>query len=354
MSVPQPFALRVSAFAVRVNGTRLEGTVARQISSITVEEHVELPSLFTLELGTSDNLDAEAPWLDDDKLFAIGDEITIQLGYSDSALQPVISGEVTAVEMEYAADGLPRMTVRGYDRRHRLQRGRQVRTFVKKKDSEIAQQIATERGFSPRVVDSKTTHEYIVQANQTELAFLQERARRIHYEVVVEDKVLHFRPVAYDSAPVLRLSIHDDLLEFRAHLSSAGQVSQVKTSGWSVKDKKAIVATASSCPPMGGKASSVDLVRNAFGKAEELVAWEPLETQQEADALASARLAAIALGFVRGEGACPGRTDLRAGRVIEIVGVGKRFSGPYYVTAISHNCGPEGYSTHFTAWRNST
>jgi phage protein D len=353
MSVPAPFAPRVPAFAIRVNGTRLEGTVAWQISSITVEEHVDLPSLFTLELGTSDDLN-EAVWLDDDKLFAIGDEITIQLGYADSALQTVITGEVTALEIEYAASGLPRLTVRGYDRRHRLQRGRQVRTFVKKKDSEIAQQIATERGLSAKVVDSKTTHEYIVQANQTDMAFLQERARRIHYEIVVEDKVLHFRPVAYDSAPVLSLSIDNELSEFRAQLSSAGQVSRVKASGWNVKDKKAIVARASSYPSMGGQSSGAALVGKAFGEAEELVTWEPLESQQEADARANARLASIALGFVRGEGVCAGRMDLRAGRAIEITGVGKRFSGPYYVTAVSHNYGPEGYSTHFTAWRNST
>jgi Bacteriophage probable baseplate hub protein len=332
----------------------LEGTVAWQISSITVEEHVDLPSLFTLELGTSDDLNAEAAWLDDDKLFAIGDKIKIQLGYADSVLQPVITGEVTALEIECTAGGLPRLTVRGYDRRHRLQRGRQVRTFVKKKDSEIAQQIATERGLSAEVVDSKMTHEYIVQANQTDLAFLQEQARRIHYEVVVEDKVLHFRPVAYDSAPVLSLSIANELSEFRAQLSSAGQVSRVRARGWSVKEKKAIVAQASSYPSMGGQASGAALVRKAFGEAEELVTWELVESQQEADARASARLAAIALAFVRGEGVCPGRTDLHAGKVIEITGIGKRFSGPYYVTAVSHNYGPEGYSTHFTAWRNST
>jgi phage protein D len=354
MSVPEPFAPRVPEFAIRVNGTRLEGTVAWQISSITVEEHVELPSLFTLELGTSDDLNAEAAWLDNDKLFAIGDEITIQLGYADSVLQPVITGEVTALEIECTANGLPRMTVRGYDRRHRLQRGRPVRTFVKKKDSEIAQQIAREGGLSAEVVDSKTTREYIIQANQTDLAFLQERARRINYEIVVEDKVLHFRPVAYDSAPVLSLSIANELSEFRAQLSSAGQVSRVKASGWSVKEKKAVVAQASSYPRMGGQASGAALVRKAFGEAEELVTWEPVESQQEADARANARLATIALAFVRGEGVCPGRTDLRAGKVIEITGVGKRFSGPYYVTAASHHYGPEGYSTHFTAWRNST
>lgn len=354
MSVPEPFACRVPTFAVRVNGTRLEGAVAWQISSITVEEHVDLPSMFTLDLGTSDDLDAEATWLDDEKLFAIGDEITIHLGYTDETLQPVITGEVTALEAEWTADGLPRLTVRGYDRRHRLQRGRRVRTFVKKKDSEIAEQIAHERGLSAKVVVSATTHDYIVQANQTDLMFLQERARHIHYEVVVEDKVLHFRPVAYAGAPVLILSMHSELLEFRAELSSAGQVNGVKARGWSVTDKKAVVGQASGYPRMGGQRTGADVVRKAFGEAEELMASEPLGSLEEADSRAKARLAAIGLGFVRGEGVCPGSTDVRAGKVIEIEGIGKRFSGPYYVTAANHHHGAGGYSTRFTAWRNST
>jgi phage protein D len=354
MSVPEPFAPRVPVFAVRVNGTRLEGAVCWQISSITVEEHVDLPSMFTLDLGTSDDLDAQSTWLDDERLFAIGDEITIHLGYTDGTLQPVITGEVTALEAEWTADSLPRMTVRGYDRRHRLQRGRRVRTFVKKKDSEIAKQIANERGLSAKVVDSTTTHDYTVQANQSDLVFLQERARHIHYEVVVEDKVLHFRPVAYDSAPVLTLSIENELSEFRAELSSAGQVSGVKARGWSIRDKRAIVGQGSGYPRMGGRMTGADVVRKAFGKAEELMTSEPLGSLEEAEGRAKARLAAVGLGFVRGEGVCPGRTDLRAGKVIEIKGIGKRFSGPYYVTAASHHHGAEGYSTRFTAWRNST
>lgn len=354
MSVPEPLFPRVPAFAVRVNGTRLEEAVAWQIESVTVEQQIDLPSMFTLELGTSDDLGARAAWLDDEKLFAIGDEITIQLGYSDAALSPVITAEVTALEIECSAGDLPRLVVRGYDRCHRLQRGHRVRTFVKKKDSEIAEQIAKERGFTARVVDSKTNHEYIVQANQTDLAFLQERARAIHYEVVVEDKTLHFRPVAYEGAPVLTLSIALELSEFRAEESAAGGVSSVKAMGWSVTDKKAIVASASAYPRMGGRAIAADRLRQAFGEAQALMTFEPVGSQEEANGRAKARLAAAGLAFVRGAGVGPGRTDLRAGKVIEIQGIGKRFGGPYYVTAVSHHYGIEGYSTRFTAWRNST
>jgi phage protein D len=351
------FGPSVRALAVEVNGRRLNRELDLTLSAVTVEEHVDLPSMFTLELIADDGPGGREPasWIDDHRVFAIGDEIQIKLGQLGSALQPVITGEVTALDIEFTNDGSTRLTVRGYDRRHRLQRGRRVRTFVKRTDSNIAEIIAGGAGLGFEGDDSGTIHEHVIQANQTDLAFLQERARRINYEVVIEDRTLYFRPVAYDSAPVLSLSIDNELSAFRARFTSAGQVSRVEARGWSVKAKEAVVARASTCPRMGEESTrSAAQVGKVFGEAEELLSWEPVDNREEADARANARLAAIGLGLVRGEGVCMGRPDLRAGKVIEIEGIGKRFSGPYYVKAVSHNYGPEGYSTQFTAWRNST
>jgi Contractile injection system tube protein len=51
---------------------------------------------------------------------------------------------------------------------------------------------------------------------------------------------------------------------------------------------------------------------------------------------------------------CRGRTDLRSGKVIEINGVGKQFSGQYYVTATSHRYRSSGnYTTHLSVQRNA-
>jgi phage protein D len=95
-------------------------------------------------------------------------------------------------------DRLPSVIVRGYDRRHRMQRARKTRTFVTQKDSDIASAVAREARLSVEAVDSTVIHDYVIQANQTDLEFLQERARRIQYEVFVTDKTLHFRPVQND------------------------------------------------------------------------------------------------------------------------------------------------------------
>src|SRR5262249_28689657 len=157
-------------------------------------------------------------------------------GYPDK-VETLIQGEITAVEPEFR-NAETKLTVRGYDARHRLQRGTQTRTFLQQKDSDITSQIANDAGLTPQVEDSGTVHDYVFQANESDLDFLQERARLINYEVVVEEKKLLSRPVKNAETEKITLSPGYMLLEFCPRLVAGGQVSEVVVRSWSPKDKK--------------------------------------------------------------------------------------------------------------------
>ena len=340
---------------VNINGSPLSVDAAAHLMAVTVDNDVDLPDMFTLDFVGADDQEQLMPWVDDD-LFAIGNAIEIKLGYAQNLLT-VINGEITGLEPAFVFDRLPSLIVRGYDRRHRLQRGRKTRTFVQQKDSDIASQIAGEAGLTGQVTDSQVQHEYVLQANQTDLEFLHERARRIQYEVVAEDKTLFFRPVANADSEMLTLTLDDDLLEFYPRLSSMRQVSEVAVQGWDIKQKKAIVGKAQAgdeVSTMGGQTSGAALTKSAFSAAVGTVSDRPIATQAEADQMAKARFNHAALTLITGQGICLGRTDLQAGTVIKIDQIGKRFSGQYYVTTVSHRYTARGYYTHFTVRRNST
>ena len=343
-------------FEVLVAGNALPLPTKAQILGISIDDSVELPSMFAFEISGSDDQKEANPWLDDDT-FGVGKAVEVKLGYAAN-LVSVFKGEITALEPEFALCRLPTMTVRGYDRRHRLLRGRKTRTFIKKKDSDIASQIATEAGLTGQSEDSKVTHEYVVQANQTDIEFLHERARRIQYEVMVDDKKLLFRPAAHAKSEALTLTQTDDLIEFAPRLTSAGQVTEVNVRGWSPKEKKEIVGkgkTGDEVSKMGGQNSGPTQAEGAFGAVIGLMSAMPVMTLAEADQIAKARLNELALEFIEGEGVCLGRTDLRAGKVIKIDGIGKRFGGQYYVTSAVHSYNPnKGYLTHFTVRRNAS
>jgi phage protein D len=345
----------VPEFDIIINGRALVDRARPFISSIMVDDSIAWPSMFALQLVSSFELDDVHEWIDH-PAFAAGNVVEIKLGYGN-AVETLIIGEITGLEPEFALDRPPSVIVRGYDRRHRLQKGRKTRTFVGLKDSDIASEVAKEAKLKVNAVDSKVTHDYVIQANQTDLEFLRERAGRIQYEVFVSDKTIHFRPVQNDKSEVLTLTIGDHLLEFYPRLSMMRQIGEVSVRGWNPQEKKEILSTAQvgfESAEMGGKKSGPQINKDV-GLTSEVLSMLPTMTQAEADQMAKAALNQSALSLIDGEGLCLGRTDLRAGKVIKIADVGKRFSGQYYVTSATHTySAQDGYRTQFQVRRNAS
>jgi phage protein D len=342
---------------VLINGSPVSAAVLRYVEDVVVDDSVELPSMFAFAMTSSDAQEKESPWVDNEDLFSVGNVVEIKIGEQDK-LTSLITGEITALEPEFVTSRLPLLYVRGYDRRHRLQRGRRTRSFLQKKDSDIADQVGREAGLSVTATDSGNMLDYVLQANQTDWEFLCERARLIRYEVMVDDKTLVFQPVANNKSEILTLDMANDLLEFYPRLSSAGQATEVKVQSWSVKDKKLLLGDSRAgdeVSSMGGQSSGAAIADKAFGAAIEVVIDRPVGAQAEADQLAKARFNELVLELVTGEGLCRGRTDLRAGKVIKIDGVGKRFGGPYYVASAIHRyTAATGYVTEFSVRRNAS
>lgn len=347
----------LSGFEIIVNGTQLAIEVESHINHVVVDDSIDVPGMFEFELTDSGAREGETPLIDNLDLFALGNVVEVKMGFADE-LETLIVGEITGLEPSFVADGVPVLTVRGYNRSHHLLRGRKTRTFVEQKDSDIIVEIASEAGLTAEVVDSQVLHPYVVQANQTDMAFLLERAKRIQYEVVVEDNTLFFRPVSNAESEVAILAMSDDLIDFYPRLSSMCQVSEVSVHGWDPKEKKEITgqaATGDEVSTMDGQESGADLAEAAFGAAIGAVRNRPVMTQAEADQQAKAKFNNTILSLIQGEGSCLGRTDLRAGKVIKIEGIGERFSGSYYITSVVHRYSSHsGYFSNFTVRRNAS
>jgi uncharacterized protein len=341
---------------VRVNGTTLPLAAQADLRGVTVEDDVDALSMFALELYNWDDRTLAVSW-SDSPLFAVGNEVVVRLGYVD-ALTAVITGEVTSLEPAFTGDGPPTLTVRGYDYRHRLVRGTRTRAFTKMKDSAIASQIGRESGLGVQATDTRVAHEHVIQSNQSDWEFLRERARRIGYEVRVQEKTLYFSPPAATGRAVARLAVGAELTEFAPRLSVLGQVGETAIRGWDVRAKQVVVGTArhGQLPGlMGGATSGPRAVTSAFGRTVLSTVDDVVRTKAEADQVALGGLRTRALAFIEGSGACEGRPTLRAGTVVDIAGAGTRFSGAYYLTSVTHQINPdEGYRTSFTVRRSAS
>jgi phage protein D len=280
----------------------------------------------------------------------------VWLGYLND-LEKIIVGEITGLEPAFQANSLPTVVVRGYDHRHRLLRGRETRSFIQMKDSDIAKRIASAAGLRAQVTDSKVTLDYVLQHNQTNLAFLQDRARRIGYEVYVKDKILYFQRPRHTDPEAITLSLSEDIIELYPRLTTMSQVGEVVVRGWDVNKKEPIVGqagTGQEATKMAGHNSGPYTANQAFGRSGAAAVTQPVFNQAEAEQMALGQFNDMALTYISGEGVCYGRTDVRAGIVAKIEGAGQTFSGLYYLTSAEHTMTPaERYQTRFTFQRNA-
>ena len=343
------------ACRIKVNGTELPSDAAADLVRVEVEEDVDLPDMFVLQMINWDMHQRKVTWVDD-AMFDLGAEISIEMGYVDH-LQTIVLGELAGLEPVYSAGAVPQAIMRGFDFRHRLLRGRKSRTFIKVKDSDIFSTIVGGHGLTAQADDSATTQDHVYQHNQTDWEFLKQRAARIDFEITADQKTLSFRKRQHASSEALTLDREQDLMRFSARLSSMGVTSDVKVRAWDPKNKEVLVGSASAgdeSTTMGGSASGPQASGKAFGNSVYFDASEPASSQAEADAMAKAKLEELALQYITGECEAIGRTDLRPGIVVKLEGLGSRFSGQYYITATTHRFSPRsGYRTTFTVRRNA-
>lgn len=354
---PSPAAIVLSpSLDVRLDGRSIVSQPWGQVKQIEIEDDLGLPGSFTVELVQSADPAKPSTWLADDAQFALGARAELLLGVNGQC-STVMRGEVTALEPLFAEGAEPSISLRGYDARHRLQRGTRSRSFQNVTDSDVVTQIAQAAGIEVDAGQSSLRHDYLVQANQSDLDFLNARAEAIDHELLMIDGRLVFRPSGFDAGAAVTLRHGDSVKELRFSLSVASQPTTVAVRAWSVADKQALIGDAaigSERSRMGGRSAAAAQADRAFGAAEGAVVMRPAASQAEVDAHAAARYARAGLQLLSVEGLCSGHPGLRAGSVVRIDGVGARYGGLYYLHSVRHRYSLErGYETGFEGRRNA-
>ncbi|MBA4142868.1 MAG: phage late control D family protein [Nitrosospira sp.] len=357
MTARDEFETLTPEFGVHINGSEKSiDAITADLISLQVLDDVDAMSMFALSISAWNSAESKVKWIDDE-LFQEGNPVKITMGYHNH-LETLFSGEITALEPYFPEGRTPILTVRGYDRRHRLMRQRKTRSYTNLKDSAIANQLATQATLQAETEDTGVVLPYVLQHNQTDYDFLIGRARLIGYELVINDRTLLFRPRKIQEEATLTLRRDIELLEFRPRMTTMSQIEEFTVRGWNPKEKKEIVARSSAGEEprkMGGTVSGPANVRERFSGTGGTRVTMPVQSQDEADQLAKQALSEVALDYIRAEGLCIGDPRLRAGTVVNVEGIGVRFSGPYYVCSADHRFSmSKGYRTAIFARRNAT
>lgn len=275
-----------------------------------------------------------------------------QIKLNDNTL---FDGKIMGLEANYPEGQAPQINVLAEDRFQDLRMTRRTRTFADVTDSDVFNQIANDHGLSPSVSVTGPSYKVLAQVNQSDLAFMRERARAIDAELWMNGSTLNAKTRSNRNGGSLQLSRGNQLREFKVLADLALQRTSVSANGWDVSSKSGLQFEATESAindELNGDSSGVSILQSALGQRKEaLVHTVPLNSQ-EAQAVAESFFKMSARRFVVGRGVAETTANLRVGAKVELQNLGPLFNGKYYVTEVSHIFdGVKGLRTEFCGER---
>jgi phage protein D len=294
----------------------------------------------------------------DRQLLDFGKAIEIVLGPSDMR-RTLFEGAITAIEVDFAQSRDAEIVIFAEDKLMDLRMTRRSKTYEQVSDADVATQIAQQHGLSPDVQAQGPTYDVLQQWNQSDLAFLRERARRIAAEVWIDGQTLSFKKRDARNPTQLTLVRGNHLLEVQIRADLADQRTKVKVSGFDASRRELIDEEATNDAvqaEISGGDTGPRVLSDKFGERVSYRVGDVPLVDAEARDWAEAEMLLRARGFVTAVGVTDGSSDMVVGSEITLEDVGAMFEGGgYYVTRVLHSfdVAGEGHRTRFEAQRST-
>jgi uncharacterized protein len=339
-------------------GGEVKGELARDLSKLEIEEATDGMKTMALRLiaqGPNGNAPEEQQLYLDGQIVDFGKAIEVSIGAGDAA-RTVFKGTISAVEAIFSEGPEPHVSIFAEDALMNLRMTRRMKTWENMTDADIASQIATANGLTADTAAPGPTYKVVQQWNQSDLAFLRERARLIQAEVWFDNDTLCFKTRGSRAASSMTLVQGAHLISVQVRADLAHQRTTVKVSGYDASARDTIDEAAGSdviqAEISGGRTGPAVLAQ-AFGERVSYRVRENPRVGDEAIAWAKAEMLRRCRGFVTAVGTTDGSPDMVVGSTLHLDRVGAPFNGDgYYVTRVSHTYDlTSGHRTHFEAER---
>lgn len=332
---PEAKSSGVFRLTVYSDGAKLADTVG--VVSVTVNKPVnKIPSARIVVLdGDMPNMDFPVSNTDD---FKPGTPIKINAGYGSNE-DTIFQGIVVRHGIKISGDNYARLIVECQDEAVGMTIGRKNANFIDSSDSEIITQlIGSYSGLSSDVDDTATTFNEVVQYYSSDWDFLMSRAEMNGLLVIVDDGAVSVKAPDIDGSPVLTVTYGVDLMDFDADIDARTQLASVKATAWDMKNQ-AVVESKEAKPKtlnQQGNLDSAELATVINLQSFRLQTAATIE-KTEAESWADGQQVKAGLARIQGRMRFQGSAKAKPGALIELVGVGSRFSGDVFVSGVNHD-----------------
>ena len=344
--IPNDSTHDVTSFDILVDGNLLNPayeiisvSIIREVNRIPIAQIVVRDgeaSLSNFEISESDDL-------------IPGKKIILKIG-RDGNNQQAFKGIITKQAIKVKSNGDTALYIECRDEAVKMTIGRKNKYHENLKDSKLFDDLVGApqyAGISSDPDETTVTHKELVQHNISDWDFLLLRAEANGMLVTVKDGVVKtFRPNT-SGEPVVQVTYGSSVLEFEAEMDVRNQWKSVKAFSWDYANQKLFDAETSEAAnfTQHGNISGSTLAE-AVNLSDYHLQHSGHVLEQELQAWTDGLMLRSRLAKIRGRARVSGFAGVKPGDMVKLAGVGNRFKGNAFVTAVKQEITNNVWESH--------
>lgn len=270
--------------------------------------------------------------------FKPGNAIEIQAGYhSDNTT--IFKGIIVKHGIKILRDRHSLLEIECKDIVAKTTAGKKNKYFYDSKDTDIIEEILNAYSITVNTTSDATDaeHKEVVQYYTTDWDFIVCRAEVSGKLIIPDDGTVLVKKPDFTQQPIALLQYGGNILELEAMMDSTYQYAGVSASGWNYANQQLSVQDA--VAPViqeEGNISSADL-SGVFDLDTYKLFHSGNVSDPELRGWASTQLLKSKLSKIKGRIKFLGFADVKPGNLVELQGVGDRFNGIAFVSAVRHS-----------------
>ena len=310
--------------------------ITTTLQIISVEVSKGLNRIPSAKIVVMDGNMAEGKFpISDQDAFKPGTEIEIKAGY-ESSTESIFKGIVVRHGLAIFADTGSELHIECKDKAVAMTVGRKNANYLDMDDASILKKMIGSYGLSVNAACSAGQHKELLQYYCTDWDFVLTRAEANCCWVRVDDGTVNVETAAAKGSASLVLTYGSDIYEFSADADAQNQVSKVEAVSWDPSTQAIVSAEASSETLASSGNLDAATMAKVLGISKETLVSSAALQKDELTAWSKSQQVKNSLNRLRGRVSFPGSAQAKVGGLLELKGVGERFSGTVLITSVLH------------------
>jgi len=333
----------VVTFEILLEGNAIN--VSYQVISIMVAKEINRIPVARLIILDGESSDRQFE-ISNQTDFLPGNKISINTG-RDSNNSAIFDGIIVKQSVKVSENGNSQLCIECKDLAYLMTLTRRSHYYEEVSDDQVFDElIGRYAGLKSDPESPTTNHSELVQHHVSDWDFMLLRAEAIGKLVLVDDGTITIVKPDTSTSPVLQLSYGSSLLEFEAEMDLENQWKNVQAKSWDYENQVLFDADKDSADfSENGNLSGAELADKNNVDPYQLHHGGHIKEAELQDWVDGVMLRSR-LSKIRGRAKFTGFANVKPGDMVELSGVGDRFNGNVYVTAVKHELGHGMWDTH--------